>query len=295
MNFSIEPQEIAIVSKHSSAKDHEVIKDKEFFNSYENLIIIFSDSFTARYEGIMSEKQSSWANVEIFAREGPDQTINLNSHFSMGNEDGNNLFNKILEVEGEDESGSKNKTIKKQEDIFVPVLTKQGYVTNPPYEDLVRMTKRELEQVLNFSINTENGRIIFPGSTDLTYVDLDEAINIDYKSISVYQQVELPPEGEKLNRPAEITFFNYFISDEIKESDIQYSMFVNYINDQCRKLKVISILNQGCFKAIGIERRNSHNCCKKLQPTIRTPIVIINIIINLNINAKSIRSNWSRR
>ena len=73
------------------------------------------------------------------------------------------------------------------------------------------MSKGELEKVVDFSIENQNGRIEFLGFTDLTGVDLSEVVTIEERSVDLYEkmkdQATKPKLGQKLNKPATITLF----------------------------------------------------------------------------------------
>jgi hypothetical protein len=62
--------------------------------------------------------------------------------------------------------------------------------------------------VKDFLVRNEHGRIVFPGVTDLTHVNLS-VIDIAKNGVEIYKQEnEQPPVGCKLNRDAIVTLFD---------------------------------------------------------------------------------------
>lgn len=91
----------------------------------------------------------------------------------------------------------------------VPHFASSEYYTIPSTEDLKSMAAEQLKQVENFTIcHKEYGKIMWPGPTDLTKLDLvlDEIIEIDKGSICVYPTAAaMPAIGFGLNKDQEIT------------------------------------------------------------------------------------------
>jgi Nuclear protein 96/Nucleoporin autopeptidase len=97
----------------------------------------------------------------------------------------------------------------------VPILTKAGYQVLPPLDVLREMSPVELATVSNFSVTRAGyGKIEWVGSVDVRQANLDEIVVIERQDVSVYTLAEergnKPGVGEKLNRPAVITFYNIF-------------------------------------------------------------------------------------
>jgi hypothetical protein len=96
----------------------------------------------------------------------------------------------------------------------IPTLTRRGYSTIPSYSEICRMTPEQLRRVQNFTIQNEWGRITFFDQTDITGLNLDKILIIDRANIEVYPAgTEKPARGQGLNRPAEVTFFNYGLKE----------------------------------------------------------------------------------
>lgn len=93
-----------------------------------------------------------------------------------------------------------------------PKAPKKNYTTTPSMDELLKMSKEELTRVSNFKIESADGCIEFNGDTDLTYVDLADAVTIENKSAEVYDDEKMgnrkPEVGQKLNRTAIISLFN---------------------------------------------------------------------------------------
>ena len=89
------------------------------------------------------------------------------------------------------------------------------------------MTNLELENVKNFTIFNEYGKIVFPGYTNLKGLNIDEIVDISDRTISVYKTDPniFHDRGEGLNKKAFITINNLFCSD-----DVYYSIKDEYVN-----------------------------------------------------------------
>ena len=227
LECNVKPDDFQIISKHSSSRDHELIKDKEFYNENERLIIILEDKFTENF--FSSKEQKSFKSFDEnqgnkIIIDNDSQTINVNSNF--GSEI---IENRVIEESLENDQILLN---------YLPVLNTKNYKTEPKFDDLVRMSKNELENVENFSIYNEFGMILFPGYTDLTYVNLDESINIDFKLITVYQNSKVPKVGQKLNKQAILSFYQFYIDEDILQNDKEFSDYIVMLEDNARKSNV---------------------------------------------------------
>lgn len=103
---------------------------------------------------------------------------------------------------------------------YFPILQRPGYYMRPDHFEMRNMTEDEVKQVKNFVVGREGaGEICWPGETDVRCMNLDERVVIErdlngvpYVLVyppDVYLNV-LPPEGEELNKRAEIQLFNMF-------------------------------------------------------------------------------------
>lgn len=92
-------------------------------------------------------------------------------------------------------------------DLRYPSAPEKGYVTKPSFDELLKLDKNALQKVKDFEIANEFGRVLFPGLTDLTGVDLAKEVKISHRQVEIYddQTVDYPQKGDKLNRPAEVT------------------------------------------------------------------------------------------
>ena len=81
--------------------------------------------------------------------------------------------------------------------------------------ELSRYTEEALSKVGRFTISNDFGTIQFEGDCDLTGINLAETVHIGNGEVEVYNQDKLrskglpyPKVGEKLNKPAIVTFRN---------------------------------------------------------------------------------------
>lgn len=104
-----------------------------------------------------------------------------------------------------------------------PKLTKPGYYTVPPIEELQKLSDDELSQLDEFTVVRQNvGQIQWQGPVDVLNQNLDHVVTIEPKMVKVYGDksagMAYPVQGTKLNRPAIISFFDLFSSKKsIKE------------------------------------------------------------------------------
>lgn len=96
----------------------------------------------------------------------------------------------------------------------LPILSSTDYYTIPALDELHRMEHINPEycsQVPDFEIGrVAYGRIRFTGFTDIRWINFDETVKFDRNSVTVYKdEVNKPPLGEGLNKPAEVTLILY--------------------------------------------------------------------------------------
>ena len=99
---------------------------------------------------------------------------------------------------------------------LVPILTKPGYFTKPPMDELRRMDPGHLKVLEHFEIYNQHGSVEFYGPVDVTEVNIDRDVSIDRHGVEVYPdelytergQLKKPEQGTKLNRVATITLCN---------------------------------------------------------------------------------------
>ncbi|XP_070838851.1 nuclear pore complex protein Nup98-Nup96 isoform X2 [Chaetodon trifascialis] len=97
------------------------------------------------------------------------------------------------------------------------VLNRVGYYTIPSMEDLADMVDDNGECVVeNFSVGRKGyGSIFFPGEVNVTGLNLDEIVHFRRKEVIVYpDDKNKPPEGEGLNRRAEVTLDGVWPNDK---------------------------------------------------------------------------------
>ena len=112
------------------------------------------------------------------------------------------------EVEENEENQSQNNPEEEEEKEidYHPILTKPGYQTQPKMSELAKYSFETLMEIDNFCVFNEDGMVEFEGTTDLTYVNLDEILDISHVIELYPDEKRKPREGEKLNKPAFLTF-----------------------------------------------------------------------------------------
>uniref|UniRef100_A0A3P9DGP7 Nuclear pore complex protein Nup98-Nup96 n=1 Tax=Maylandia zebra TaxID=106582 RepID=A0A3P9DGP7_9CICH len=103
------------------------------------------------------------------------------------------------------------------------VLNRVGYYTIPSMDELADMVDENGEcTVENFTIGRKGyGSIFFPGEVNVSGLNLDEIVHFRRKEVIVYpDDKSKPPEGEGLNRRAEVTLDGVWPND--KTADMNY-------------------------------------------------------------------------
>ncbi|KAK7925328.1 hypothetical protein WMY93_007638 [Mugilogobius chulae] len=89
------------------------------------------------------------------------------------------------------------------------VLSRAGYYTIPSLEDLAEMVDSNGDCVVeNFTVGRRGyGSVYFPGEVNVAGLNLDEIVHFRRKEVIVYpDDKSKPPEGQGLNRRAEVTW-----------------------------------------------------------------------------------------
>ena len=118
----------------------------------------------------------------------------------------------------------------------IPKLTKIGYKTNPSMTNIYRMTLEELENVENFSVENENGRIEFETKVNLTSLDLDIIIDIKPGILNLYDKKNTlfkPSPGFGLNQKAIIHLYNISELHNDNEEDV---LSLKFQEDRIKKI-----------------------------------------------------------
>lgn len=94
----------------------------------------------------------------------------------------------------------------------VPTLTDASYYTNPDILTLSKMTNDELRQVEEFTVGVHGlGSVMWYGVTDVRNLDINNIVEFQPRSISVYHDESTKPEvGTELNKPAWVQLCNVF-------------------------------------------------------------------------------------
>lgn len=104
------------------------------------------------------------------------------------------------------------------------VLTRPGYYTIPALDELLKMTDKDGNcNVENFTVGHDKyGKVCFPGVTNVAGLNLDEIVHFRPKEITVYpDDNNKPPEGEGLNRKAEVTLDCVWPTDKTTHTPIK--------------------------------------------------------------------------
>ena len=144
---------------------------------------------------------------------------------------------KIEEEEDENDDESKSEKNNFNKNQFcpkdkLPILTKPGYYMYPDEYKIARMSIEEINNVKNFSIYNENGRIIFDNPVSLYGINFDNLFNIEHDLIEYEKGMWYhSPRGKNFNIPATITLYN--IHPNINISNINEKMkYEEFLKDK---------------------------------------------------------------
>ena len=71
----------------------------------------------------------------------------------------------------------------------------------------MKLSVYELQNIKDFCIFNQHGKVEYFGNTDLTSVNLKQDIKINHKSVELYEHGDKPDLGQKLNKPCLITLY----------------------------------------------------------------------------------------
>eukprot|EP01080_Neovahlkampfia_damariscottae_P003890 gene3890-7103_t len=135
--------------------------------------------------------------------------------------------------------------VPKREKKKYPILTKEGYSFEP---SLKKLRKMDLTKVRNFTVSREGfGSVKFLGETNVENLNLDEIINIDKNSVTVYPDDSNKPKiGFGLNKAAIINLVGVFPSlkkcqNKIRQAStfVQNEIFIEKLKKINQKSKSI--------------------------------------------------------
>lgn len=116
----------------------------------------------------------------------------------------------------------KDSPIEFEELPYPPKLSKIGYQTIPPFEELIKMKNSELSSV-KFSIFNQNVRIDYKERCNLIGVNLDDIFNFEHASVKVYAGDTVKPvRGSGFNKEAIVTLLNLGVPKEDGEEFDQF-------------------------------------------------------------------------
>ncbi|XP_037543684.1 nuclear pore complex protein Nup98-Nup96 [Nematolebias whitei] len=117
------------------------------------------------------------------------------------------------------------------------VLNRVGYYTIPSLEDLAEMLDENGECVVeNFTVGRRGyGSIFFHGEVNITGLNLDDIVHFRRKEVIVYpDDKNKPPEGEGLNRRAEVTLDGVWPNDKTTCTQIRSPERLTDMNYEAR-------------------------------------------------------------
>lgn len=129
----------------------------------------------------------------------------------------------------------------------LPKIEKLGYYTIPSYKEICRMTLKELENIKDFTIYNENGKIIFEGITNLCELNVDQIVSINPREITLYKNGKnniTPEVGKGLNKPAIITMNKLHPENVCQDYDPKedYPKIIAALDELCKNMGVIIFL-----------------------------------------------------
>jgi len=127
---------------------------------------------------------------------------------------------------------------------MIPKMERKNYFTIPTYSEICRMSLQELENVQDFTIYNEFGKIVFDDHTNLTDLNIDQIVSINEREITLYRNGkanETPEIGKGLNKPATI-YMNKLFPENICEEDYDenedYPKFLASLEELCKTMGV---------------------------------------------------------
>ncbi|XP_030603052.1 nuclear pore complex protein Nup98-Nup96 isoform X2 [Archocentrus centrarchus] len=117
------------------------------------------------------------------------------------------------------------------------VLTRVGYYTIPSMDELAEMMDENGDCIVeNFTIGRKGyGSVFFPGEVNVAGMNLDEIVHFRRKEVIVYpDDKNKPPEGEGLNRRAEVTLDGVWPNDKTTCTQIRSPERLNDMNYEGR-------------------------------------------------------------
>ena len=167
--------------------------------------------------------------IEQFNKE-PITTINIKVKFHQSDSESTNIkldTSKCTSLKKKKIVFNKEYQLVKREDL--PIIS--NFFTKPDKLELARMKYNELENTKDFTIYNEYAKIVFPGKTNLTRLNIDEIIDIKSKFVSIYKKNPSyrHEEGFGLNKSCIIEVYDIF-----PEKDLKPAAFKYFLNEQVK-------------------------------------------------------------
>ena len=151
-----------------------------------------------------------------------------------------NEKNENEEEEKADEEKSEENNVKAEKKILcpkdkLPILIRPGYYMKPNEYDISRMTIDEINNVNDFEIYNENGKIHFDNVVSLYGVNFDKLFNIGHDLIE-YEKGEWchSPRGKNFNIPATITLYNIHPNINLSNQNVK-RQYLEFLKERCQK------------------------------------------------------------
>ena len=164
---------------------------------------------------------------------------------TLGIEDKDTFYLIVREEDKLEVTVPTEKQAVQKRNIFVdeeqlPILVRPGYKMIPDFVQMCRMQSEDLKSIQNFTIYNDYGKMVFPGFTDVTNMNLDQIVTIEERCASAYvgQAGEsfAPSVGEGLNKQCIITIHRNWPSGQTGfESEEQYIKYLEVLKKAVKK------------------------------------------------------------
>ena len=238
---------IDIITKTGQLKDKDRIIDQEY---------MFYMISTEDYSSIIHQRKSNnqdyndylinsiyfnnipqliIENKSLFDNKENDLNNSVSSIGEQNNLKSSNILNSDCQEPNSHNNAFNQISLKIEEfnptDDYVPKCEK--YLITPSLANLSVLDKADLRKIQNFKVENEHGIIEFLEEVDLTYVNIDEVVDIDDLVVSLYSNINVPRKYYKLNVPCRYTLFNFF---PVKEAIHDKKYFNHFLDVTIKEL-----------------------------------------------------------
>ena len=225
-----------VIAKHLEKKklfNNIRIDSSDFILHLENNIVL--DQINLNFEDLLRKYFNQLYKL------GLNYVLNLNLIFTVKFLDKydqkNDAFSKIfhedeLEIIDNDENNPRRCNNINNKDNFIPILTK-NYKTKPDNENIKKMDKNQLENIKNFEISNEFGKIKFIDPVDISFVNLD---NIYLEKGQIFID-KIDTDMKKLNKRGILELYGINDLGNI-DNDKGFTEFVKILSQRCKEIGV---------------------------------------------------------